>query len=65
MKNHFAFIPGPNRIDENIIRQFEQKMGVKIYLNYYESSEELLTKLKKHLRLIVILLSHLHILFHE
>jgi spermidine/putrescine transport system substrate-binding protein len=36
-----------NRIDENIIRQFEQKMGVKIYLNYYESSEELLTKIEK------------------
>lgn len=36
-----------NRIDENIIRQFEQKVGVKIYLNYYESSEELLTKIEK------------------
>lgn len=36
-----------NRIDENMIRQFEQKTGVKIYLNYYESSEELLTKIEK------------------
>ncbi|MBI2344674.1 hypothetical protein HYV10_01220 [Candidatus Dependentiae bacterium] len=36
-----------NRIDENIIRQFEHKTGIKIYLNYYESSEELLTKIEK------------------
>jgi len=36
-----------NRIDENIIRQFEQKTGIKVYLNYYESSEELLTKIEK------------------
>lgn len=35
-----------HRIDENIIRQFEKKTGIKIYLNYYESSEELLTKLE-------------------
>lgn len=36
-----------NRIDENMIRQFEQKTGIKIYINYYESSEELLTKIEK------------------
>ncbi len=36
-----------NRIDENMIRKFEQKTGIKIYLNYYESSEELLTKIEK------------------
>jgi spermidine/putrescine transport system substrate-binding protein len=36
-----------NRIDENMIRQFEKETGIKIYLNYYESSEELLTKIEK------------------
>jgi len=36
-----------NRIDENMIRQFEQETGIKVYLNYYESSEELLTKIEK------------------
>ncbi len=36
-----------NRIDENMVRQFEQQTGVKVYLNYYESSEELLTKIEK------------------
>lgn len=33
-----------HRIDESFIKQFEQKTGIKVYLNYYESSEELLTK---------------------
>jgi len=35
-----------HRIDENMIRKFEKKTGIKVYLNYYESSEELLTKLE-------------------
>jgi len=34
------------RIDENIVREFEQKTGIKVFLNYYESGEELLTKLE-------------------
>lgn len=36
-----------NRIDETMIRKFEQESGIKVYLNYYESSEELLTKVEK------------------
>ena len=35
-----------NRIDESVLQDFEQKTGIKVYLNYYESAEELLTKLK-------------------
>lgn len=35
-----------HRIDESMVRAFEKKTGIKIYLNYYESSEELLTKLE-------------------
>jgi len=35
-----------HRIDESILRDFEKKTGIKVYLNYYESSEELLTKLE-------------------
>lgn len=36
-----------HRIDENMVRAFEQKTGIKVYLTYYESSEELLTKLER------------------
>ncbi len=35
-----------HRIDESIVRDFESKTGIKVYLKYYESSEELLTKLE-------------------
>lgn len=35
-----------HRIDETVLRQFEKESGIKVYLNYYESSEELLTKLE-------------------
>lgn len=35
-----------NRIDESILQDFENRTGIKIYLNYYESAEELLTKLE-------------------
>lgn len=35
-----------NRIDESILQNFEAKTGIKVYLNYYESAEELLTKLE-------------------
>lgn len=35
-----------NRIDEVVLRNFEQKTGIRVYLNYYESAEELLTKLE-------------------
>lgn len=35
-----------NRIDESILRDFEKQTGIRVYLNYYESAEELLTKLK-------------------
>ncbi|MCX5924434.1 MAG: extracellular solute-binding protein [Candidatus Dependentiae bacterium] len=35
-----------HRIDESMLRDFEKKTGIKVYLNYYESSEELLTKLE-------------------
>lgn len=35
-----------NRIDESVLQDFEQKTGVRVYLNYFESAEELLTKLE-------------------
>ncbi|MBI2352921.1 extracellular solute-binding protein [Candidatus Dependentiae bacterium] len=35
-----------DRIDESILQKFEQKTGIKIYVNHYESNEELLTKLE-------------------
>lgn len=33
-----------DQIDESILHQFEQETGIKIYANYYESNEELVTK---------------------
>lgn len=33
-----------DKVDESIIQQFEQETGIKIYVNYYESNEELVTK---------------------
>ncbi len=35
-----------HRIDESVLKGFEKKTGIKVYLKYYESSEELLTKLE-------------------
>ncbi|MBP7854811.1 extracellular solute-binding protein [Candidatus Babeliales bacterium] len=35
-----------NRIDESVLQNFQNKTGIKVYLNYYESVEELLTKLE-------------------
>ena len=35
-----------DRIDESILYKFEQDTGIKIYINYYDSNEELLTKLE-------------------
>lgn len=35
-----------NRIDESMLHDFEKQTGIKVYLNYYESSEELITKLE-------------------
>jgi spermidine/putrescine transport system substrate-binding protein len=35
-----------NRINETVLQDFEQKTGIKVYLNYFESAEELLTKLE-------------------
>lgn len=36
----------PLIIDANYITAFEKETGIKVYLSYYESNEELLTKLK-------------------
>ena len=36
-----------DRIDESVLLEFERKTGVKVYVNHYESNEELLTKLEK------------------
>lgn len=33
-------------IDPDIIRQFEEKTGIKVYVNYYEGNDELLAKLQ-------------------
>jgi len=33
------------KIDEQLLQRFEQQTGIKVYVNYYESNEELLTKL--------------------
>lgn len=35
-----------DRIDESVLLDFEKKTGIKVYLNHYESNEELLTKLE-------------------
>jgi spermidine/putrescine transport system substrate-binding protein len=35
-----------NRINESVLQSFEQKTGIRVYLNYFESAEELLTKLE-------------------
>lgn len=35
-----------DKIDESVLYQFEQETGIKVYVNYYESNEELLTKLE-------------------
>src|SRR5271154_1669420 len=36
----------PLIIDANYITAFEKETGIKVYISYYESNEELLTKLK-------------------
>ncbi len=33
-----------DKIDESVLQKFEQETGIKIYVNYYESNEELVTK---------------------
>ncbi len=33
-----------DKIDESILQKFEQETGIKVYANYYESNEELVTK---------------------
>lgn len=33
-----------DKIDESVLQAFEQETGIKIYVNYYESNEELVTK---------------------
>ena len=35
-----------DRIDEEIIQKFEEKTGIRVYVNYYDSNEELITKLE-------------------
>lgn len=36
-----------DRVDESKLQEFERKTGIKVYVNHYESNEELLTKLEK------------------
>jgi len=33
-----------DKIDESVLQKFEKDTGIKIYVNYYESNEELITK---------------------
>lgn len=33
-----------DKIDESVLQRFEQETGIKVYVNYYESNEELVTK---------------------
>lgn len=35
-----------NRIDESVLQDFEKQTGISVYVNYYESGEELLTKIE-------------------
>ncbi len=35
-----------DRVDETVLQNFEKETGIKVYMNYYESNEELLTKLE-------------------
>lgn len=48
-KNHkyLCIYTWPDKIDEMLLHKFEEETGIKIYINYYESNEELLTKLEK------------------
>ena len=48
-----------DKIDESILQKFEKETGIKIYVNYYESNEELVTKFEiaKDLNCDIILLS--------
>ncbi|OGB97562.1 hypothetical protein A3F06_03460 [candidate division TM6 bacterium RIFCSPHIGHO2_12_FULL_36_22] len=36
----------PDYIDEDSIREFEKNTGIKVYINFYENNEELLSKLE-------------------
>ena len=36
----------PDALDINYIKKFEQKTGIKVYITYYDTNEELLVKLK-------------------
>jgi len=35
-----------DKIDEEILQDFEKETGVRVYINYYDSNEELITKLE-------------------
>lgn len=45
-KKYLCVYSWADRIDESVLQNFEKKTGIKVYLNHYESNEELLTKLE-------------------
>lgn len=46
-KEHALYIYSwADKIDEQIVIDFEEKTGIKVYINYYDSAEELLAKLE-------------------
>ncbi|HJZ23233.1 MAG TPA: extracellular solute-binding protein [Candidatus Babeliales bacterium] len=45
-KSTISVLTWPNIIDINRLKAFEREMGVRVYVNYFDSNEELLTKLR-------------------
>ena len=45
-KKYVCIYTWADRIDESVLQEFEEKTGIKVHVNYYESNEELLTKLE-------------------
>jgi spermidine/putrescine transport system substrate-binding protein len=35
-----------DRVDEDLLKEFEERTGIHVYMNYYDSNEELITKLE-------------------
>jgi spermidine/putrescine transport system substrate-binding protein len=44
-KKSISLLIWPMILDPHVLADFERKTGIKVYLNYYESNEELLSKL--------------------
>ncbi len=45
-EKHLSILTWADILDSEVLKQFEQKQGIKIHLSYYASNEELLVKMK-------------------